>query len=54
MYLRALQGHAGRNLIDLSLQDTVLIPNDVFEYIYQIGCAIKLHSIMNLGLIPGV
>ena len=27
-YLRALQGHSGRNLIDPSLQDNVLIPND--------------------------
>ena len=53
MYLRALQGHSGRNLIDPSLQDNVLIPNDFFEYIYHIGCAINLHSIMNSGLIPG-
>ena len=53
LYLRALQGHSGRNLIDPSLQDNVLIPNDFFEYIYHIGCAISLHSIMNSGLIPG-
>ena len=53
LYLRALQGHSGRNLIGLSLQDNVLIPNDFFEYIYYIGCAINLHSIMNSGLIPG-
>ena len=26
---------------------------DFFEYIYHIGCAINLHSIMNSGLIPG-
>ena len=32
LYLRALQGHSGRNLIDLSLQDKVLIPSDFFEY----------------------
>ena len=37
---RALQGHSGRNSIDPELQDNVLIPNDVFEYIYHIGCAI--------------
>ena len=49
----ALQGHSGRNLIDLSLPDNVLIPYDFFEYIYHIGCAIKLHSIVNSGLIPG-
>ena len=53
LYLRALQGHSGRNLIDPSLQDNVLIPNDFFEYIYHIGCAINLHSIVNSGLIPG-
>ena len=52
LYLRALQGHSGRNLIDLSLQDNVIIPNDFFEYSYHIGCAIYLHSIMNSGLIP--
>ena len=52
-YLRALQGHSGRNLIDPSLQDNVLIPDDFFEYTCHIGCAINLHSIMNSGLIPG-
>ena len=51
-YLRALQGHSGRNLIDPSLQDNVLIPDNFFEYIYHIGCAIRLHSITNAGLIP--
>ena len=34
--------HSGRNPIDLSLQDNVLIPNNFFEYIYHIGCAINL------------
>ena len=53
LYLRALQGHSGRNLIDPSLQDNLLIPNDFFEYVYHIGCAINLNSIMNSGLIPG-
>ena len=52
VYLRALQGHSGRNPIDLELQDNVLIPNDFFEYINHIGCAINLHSITNSGLIP--
>ena len=33
LYLRALQGHSGRNPIDPSLQDAVSIPNDFFEYI---------------------
>ena len=53
LYLRALQGHSGRNLIDPSLQDTVLIPNNFFEYIHHIRCAISLHSITNSGVIPG-
>ena len=33
LYLRALQGHSGRNLKDPSLQDNVLIPDDFFKYI---------------------
>ena len=53
LYLRALQGHSGRNFIDPSLQDNVVIPDGFFKYIYHIGCAINLHSIINLGLIPG-
>ena len=35
LYLRALQGHSGRNLIDPSLQENVLVPDDFFEYIYH-------------------
>ena len=53
LYLRALQGHSGRNSIDPTLQDNVLIPNNFFEYIYHIGCAISLLSMTNSGLIPG-
>ena len=53
MYLRALQGHSWRSLIDPPLQDNVSIPNNFFEYIYHIGCAITSHSIINSGLIPG-
>ena len=41
VYLRALQGHSGRNLVDPSLQDN------------HIGCAFNLHSIINNGLILG-
>ena len=53
LYLRALPGHSGRNLVDPELQDNVLIPNDFFEYIDYIECAINLHSITNSELIPG-
>ena len=53
LYLRALQGHSGRSLIDPSSQDSVLIPNVFFKYTYHVGCAIKLQSIINSGLISG-
>ena len=53
LYLRALQGHSGRSLIDPTLQDNVIIPNNFFQYIYHVGCAINLHSITNSGLITG-
>ena len=53
IHLRALQCHSGRNSIDPALQDNVLIPNNFFEYIYHIGCALSLHSITNSGLIAG-
>ena len=53
LYSRALQGHSGRNSIDPTLQDKVLIPSNFFEYIYHIGCAISLHSITNSGVMAG-
>ena len=46
----SIQGHSGRSLSDPTLQHSVLIPNNFFEYIYHIGCAISLHSITNSGL----
>ena len=53
IYLRTLQGHSRRNLIDPSLQDNVVIPSGFFQYIYHIGCAFNLHSIISSGLILG-
>ena len=50
---RAHQGHSGRNLIDPSLQDNVIIQSGFFQHIYHIGCAFNLYSIINNGLIPG-
>ena len=50
-YFRALQGHSGRNLIDPSLQDNVIIQSGFFQQIYHIGCVFNLHSIINNGLI---
>ena len=53
LYLRALQGHSGSNLIDPTLQDNVLIGTGIFPYIYHVGCTFNLHSIINNGLVPG-
>ena len=39
LYLRALQGHSGRNLIDPLLQDNVIIQRGLFHHIHHIGCA---------------
>ena len=53
IYLRALQGHSGNNLIDPTLQDNVLIGTGIFNYIYHVGCTFNLHSIINNGLVLG-
>ena len=53
IYLRALQGHSGGNLIDLTLQDNVLIGPGIFPYIYHVGSNFNLSSIISNGLIPG-
>ena len=53
MYFRALQGHSRRNLIDPSLEDNLVIQSNFFQYIYHVGCAISLHSIISSELIPG-
>ena len=53
VYFRALQGHSGRNLIDPSLQDRVVIQSNFFQYKNHVGCAFNLHSIISSGLIPG-
>ena len=47
------QGLSGRNLIDPSLQDNVVIQSGLFQHIYHIGCAFNLHSIINSELILG-
>ena len=53
IYLRALQGHSGSNLIDPALQDNVLIGPGIFPYIYHVGSTFNLHSIVRNGLVPG-
>ena len=52
-FLRAFQGHSGRNLIDPSSQDSVVIQSEFFHYIYHIGIAFTHQSVINNGLILG-
>ena len=53
IYLSALQGHSGGNLIDLTFQVNVLIGPGIFPYIYHVGSNFNLYSIISNGLIPG-
>ena len=53
VYLRALQGHSGRNLIDPSFQDNVIIQSNFFQYKYHVGCAFNLHSTTSSGIDTG-
>ena len=53
LYLRALQGHSGNNLIDQTLQDNVIIQRVLFHHIHHIGCAFNLQSTIDDGLRPG-
>ena len=54
LYLRALQGHSGNNLIDPMLQDKCGDwTTGIFPYIYHVGCTFNLHSIINNGLVLG-
>ena len=48
LYLRATQGHSGGTLVDPTLQDNVLSPNDFADYIYHIGNAHDMHSIIQV------
>ena len=53
LYLRAVHGHSGNNLIDPTLQDDVVIGTGIFPYIYHVGSTFNLHSIINNGLVLG-
>ena len=53
LYFRASQGHPGGTLVDPKLQDGALLPDDFADYIYHIGSAHDMHSIIQSGLIPG-
>ena len=53
LYFLAIQGHSGGTLVDPTLKDNVLSPDDFAEYIYHVGDAHDMHSIIECGLIPG-
>ena len=53
LYLRAVQGHSGDNVVDPALQDNVLLPKGFTEYLYQVGDANESNSMIRNGLIPG-
>ena len=53
LYFRAIQGHSGGTLVDPSLPNNVLLPDDFAEYICHVGNAHDMHSIIQCGLIPG-
>ena len=53
LYFRAIQGHSGGTLVDPTLPNNVLLPDDFAEYIYHVGNAHDMHSIIQCGLIPG-
>ena len=51
--MRAIQGHSGGNIVDLSLLDDVEIPYNWTEYIYHVNSSLDLHSIIQSGLTAG-
>ena len=51
LYLRAIQGHLGESAIDLALQDNVLLPAGFPEYIYHVGNASEMNSLVRSGSI---
>ena len=53
LYLRATHGHSGGDAIDPALQDNVLLPKRFTEYVYHVGNASELKSIIRNGLSPG-
>ena len=53
LYFRAIQGDSGGTLVDLTLQDNVLLPDDFAEYVHHVGNAHDMHSIIQCGLILG-
>ena len=53
LYFREIQGQSGGNIIDPELQDNVLLPEGFTEYIYKVGNASEMNSIIRSWLNPG-
>ena len=53
LYFRAIEGHSGGTIVDPTLQDNLLLPDNFADYIYHIGNAHDMHSIIQGGLILG-
>ena len=52
LYFRAIQRHPKGTLLDPTLQDNVVLTDDVAEHIFHVGTAHDMHSIIQRGLIP--
>ena len=52
LYFKGIQGHSGGNLVDTTLQDNILLPENFTEYVYHIGNAHDM-LIIRGGVIPG-
>ena len=53
LYVRAIQGHSGGDLIDPELLNHVAIPPRWKEYFYHVGSSFTVNSIPQAGLIAG-
>ena len=52
MYVRAIQGHTGGNLVAPELMGHVTIPYRWKEFLLHRGCSFDITSILKPGLIP--
>ena len=53
LYVRAIQGHSGGDLIDPELLNPVAIPPRWKEYLYHVGSSFTVNSIQQAGYIAG-
>ena len=53
LYFRVIQGHSRDNAVDPTWQDNVLLPKRFTEYIYHVGNATDLNSLIRNGYFSG-